>query len=264
MRIQSVQTFTPKINFKSSQVMVNPAINPSSSHDNDNKDNHLPQKNGGCASSIIRNAILAICTYTVLADDPTVKNLIQPYDERIKDEHRTEYFEKVHELGDSTGLYPAVYHLNRIVDVDDAEVTNVNSNRYKLKINLDNKTINTTISLTQNENNTISGYIRADKWPYTTYDAVFSKENPQEFEIHMHNANHDKYTFGRLSNGEFYQVVNGEKVILNKKNVEKYQENLKELEREYDDLFLHKISLIMLMFLYLNAAMHSHARNKKN
>lgn len=265
MRIQSVQTFTPKINFKSAAT-INTNINTNYNYNINNDNNSLNNgnNNSGCIPSWLRKGVIAALTVMVLEDDPTIKNLMKPYEQIMEDETKTEYFEKVHEFGDSTNLYPAVYHLNRIVDVDNAKITHLHSNNYNLKINLDNKSINTTISLYQCGENSISGYIKTNQWPFTRYKAIFSKDNPQEFEIHMVNKNRDKYTFGRTSDGGFYQVVNGEKIILNKKNVEKYQEKISNLEYAQNDEFFHRINLLLLSLVFFSEAMREKARRKEN
>ena len=184
--------------------------------------------------------------------------------------------EDVASLKENNQLYPAIYHLNRFADVDNIGIKSHGRNTYSLDLALDKEKINTIITISPYSNNHLFGTFKNKDGSNIRYKAIFSTENPNQFEIHMRNPNNDKYVFGRSPNGEFYRIDGNKRVILNKKNVERYRKSLENIPN-YDDMenisfftnkndMWRKLNLILLSFLIFLEMSHDNAkrRNKKD
>ena len=219
-----------------------------------------------------RKGMLAALLFFAFKNDPYVQNLMKPESIEREEKARQEYFEDAAKLTEREELVPATYHLNRLADVDNIKIQNSGMDDYKLTIPLDKDTISTQISLSPISQNALTGSIKDKNGENIRYKAVFSDKNPDVFEIQMRNKDNDTYTFGRTPKGEFYRLENNKKVILNKKNVEKYQKSLENLPNfeEINDLkfftnendMWRKLNIILITFLLLAEMAHDNARRK--
>lgn len=219
-----------------------------------------------------RKGALATLLFFAFKNDPAVINFMTPEETKREEKFKTEFLEDVYELRNKYDNSAAMYHLNRLIDVDNLNINTKNMAYYQISIPLDKKRIDTQISLFPMGHNILTGKIKDQNGQSVQYRAVFSDDNPDEFKIQMRNKNNDTYTFGRTPKGEFYQIDGSKKIILNKKNVQKYQksiENLPNFEDIQDLEFFttkndmwRKLNLLLLAFLLFNEMAHDNARRK--
>jgi hypothetical protein len=239
---------------------------------NDNNENSDKPSESKSFPEWGRKGALALLVFFAIKNDPYVQNLMVSKDEQREQKARTEYFESVRKLGNNENTAPAMYHLNRFADVDNIEIQTNGREDYKIRLQLDKDTINTEISLTPISQNYLIGGVRTKDGKIIRYKAYFSKDNPDEFLVRMRNENNDTFIFGRTPKGEFYKKEGNKKVILNKKNVEKYQktiENLPTFEEKQDLKFFtnendlwRKLNLLLLSYLLFAEMRHDNARRK--
>lgn len=266
MKIQAIQNYQYN-NFKFTGATVpHYQINRSqNNNDNNNNKGQIPEW--------ARKGVLAVLVFFAFKNDPAVQNLMKSADTEREEKTRTEFFEDVSKLSEKENLAPATYHLNRFADVDNIGIKSKGRENYNLEINLDSIKTNTFLTILPIDNNSISGSFR-NNGEHIRYRAIFSKDNPDEFTVILRNKNNDKYTFGRTPRGEFYRLDGKKKVILNKKNVEKYQksiENIPNFEDMQDIKFFtnendmwRKLNIILLVFLLFAEMSHDNARRKQN
>ncbi len=264
MKIQRIQNFTYNTHFNGAAT-PNYHINDISGNNSENKtpDNQIPEW--------ARKGMLALLIFFAVKNDPSVQNLMKPESIKREEKARTEYFEDVHKLGNENKIYPAVYHLNRLADVDNIGIKSNGRETYTLNLKLDSINADILITLSSVADNTLSGTIKIKNGENARFKAIFSDKKPDEFELQIRNPNNEKFTLGRTAKGEFYQVKNNKKVVLNKKNVEKYQKSLENIPN-YEDMenisffttkndMWRKLNLILLSFLLL--AEMNHDNNKR-
>lgn len=242
-------------------------------HINRNNNDNNNKKSGGEFPEWARKGALAILVILAVKNDPAVHNFFKSADEELSEKTRNEFFEDVARLGKNDELYPATYHLNRFADVDNAEIKSHGRDSYNLDITLDKGKINTTVNVSPYSNNSLFGTYKDENGSTVRYKAVFSTKNPEQFEIQMRSKNNDKYIFGRTPEGEFYRIDGNKKVILNKKNVEKYQKSIENLP-DFEDMdnfefftnkndMWRKLNLILLSFLLFAEMMHDNAKRRE-
>ena len=264
MKIQSVHNYQYNHKFTGATV---PHYHIKNTQNNDNE----PSENKPLPEWA-RKGMLALLVFFAVKNDPAVQNLMTSDVSQREIKSRNEYFEDVRKLGSTDKMYPAVYHLNRLADVDNIEIQSKGRETYNLKLNLDNINADILVTLSSIADNTLSGAIKIKNGKTSRFNAVFSDKNPDEFELQIRNPNNEKITLGRTPKGEFYQIKGKKKVILNKKNVENYQkitENLPNFEEKQGLKFftnendmLRKLNLIILTFLLFAEMAHDNAKRK--
>ena len=264
MKIQAIQNY--KYNNFTGATVPHYRINHSYNTENEqDPHNSIPEW--------VRKGMLAILVIFAVKNDPAVQNLTKSQDETREEKIRTEFLEQVKNLGKGNELAPAMYHLNRLVDVDNIGISPKGRESYTLNINFDKEKLSTTITLSPLSNNYIAGTFKSESGETIRYKAIFSNNNPDIFKVQIRNPNQDEYTFGRTSKGELYRLDGNKKVILNKKNVEEYQkiiENIPDFETlqnfefftDKNDMW-RKLNLIILTLLLINEIKHDNAKRKK-
>ena len=161
------------------------------------------------------------------------------------------------------------YHLNQLTDIEQPKVKALDKNAYSLEFELDKQKVIMEMALDQNNKDTIQGRVKLGDRNFVNYTAVFPKDNKDEFKILIKDKN-TKYIFGRDYFGELYQIQNGKKVQLNKKNVQRYkeyQETLETMEKfkffSNENDFWRKANIVLLIFLLLNEMAHDHLKRKE-
>lgn len=215
-----------------------------------------------------RKSMLFTLIFFAFKNDPTVQNYLHPYEPTQEELDKTEFVHDYGKLIKEKGISSAFYQLDKLVQIENPKVKNLGNNSYELEFELDKQKFNMQMTLDKNNKDTIRGRVKVDNNPYVAYKAVFSEDNKDEFKILIKDKN-TKYIFGRDYFGELYQVQNGKKVQLNKKNVQRYEEYQEMLET-LDDFkfftnendFWRKANIVLLIFLLLNEAAHDYIKRK--
>ena len=264
MKIQSVQNYQYNYQFSGASAPHYHINHPKNSDNEEKTQKPMPEW--------ARKGALATLLFFAFKNDPAVQNLMLSDETKREEKYKTEFLQDSYLLDSKYNSSPAMYHLNRLVDVDNISIKTKSMNYYQISIPFDKKQINTQISLIPVSQNTLTGKIKDQSGQSIQYKAIFSEDNPDEFKIQMRNKNNDTYIFGRTSKGEFYCIDGNKKVILNKKNVQKYQQNIKNIP-DFEDMqnldffttqnnMWRKFNLIILAFLLLNEMAHDNARRK--
>ncbi len=249
MKICSVQNFNNYRQFFTSSVSVNPRI--SGKYDNDDEDDLRQRVERAKKNEWLRKGSLGALILWVVGSDPVVQNLFKSQETKDRERAVVEYFEDVQKYNDEKVKSGALYHLNRLADVDKPEITKDSINKYSLNLTLDNgRKVNFTVNLDGKDKNVIEGSV-LENGERTKFKAVFSSEKSDIFKVVMQNAENKKYIFGRNPNGALYRVVNGKKIPLNRENVEKYQKELKDYETLDDLKFFTDKNPMWRTLLYL-------------
>lgn len=204
-----------------------------------------------------RKSILFGLIGLAVANDPATKDFFKPESIKQQESYQKKYFDDVAKMGNTS----ASYHLNRLADIDKPIIKpNSITGNYSIKFNLDNgKKIDFSINIPTKEENVLIGSFKFNDKRRISFKAFFNPNNSEEFIVEIRNANKEKYIFGRTAKGELYQKINNKKVILNKENAHRYQNELQELQElenwkfftNKNDLW-RKLNLILLFLLTLN------------
>lgn len=251
MRIYSIQNYN---NLRFTAGNPNISANWRISYEPQNEDK--PQ-NQSRIPEWVRKSVLFGLIGLAVANDPATKEFFKPESIKQQEIVQKKYFNDVAKIGNTT----TSYHLNRLADVDKPIIkSNSIPGNYSITLNLDNhQKIDLSIDIPVKEENVLSGSFKFDNKRRTSFKAFFNPKNKEEFIVELRNTNPEKYIFGRNENGELYQKINNKKVILNKENVQRYQDELQELqESENFEFFTNKndlwrkLNLILLFLLTLN------------
>ena len=200
----------------------------------------------------LRKSVLFGLVTLTIANDPLTQEYLCAEREKQQEKVLNEYFKDVSKLE-----YPASHHLNQLADVDKPVIIKHYNDYYRLKFNLDdNQEIILDVKISQNNQNKINGGFRLNNHRFMFFEAVFNPKNPDECEIKIRNSENKKIIIGRKENGEIYKLEKGKKIILNKENAKRYQDEIKIHEIANNLEFLRKINLILLLFLTLKEWEH--------
>lgn len=228
------------------------------------RESYEPQKNNSEPKQEIPEWLRKGALFTLIGlavyNDPSTKEFLKADDIKQQEKLQQEYFEDVA----NRGISVSTYHLNRLGDVDKPIIKSIGMGIYNLELTLDNgKKIEFDVNTSEKNDNMLIGYFKSDNNALLKYKAVFNPQNPEEFEIFVRNKENQKFIFGRKPNGVLYQLKNGKKIILNKENVKKYQEEIKQAQGLEDFEFFstkndmwRKLNLILLFLLTLNELGH--------
>lgn len=215
-----------------------------------------------------RKAMLFSVVFLAFKNDPTVQNFLHPYEPTQEDIDKTEFLHDYGKLIKEKGVSTAFYQLSRLDDIEQPKVKALGKNNYSLEFELDKQKVIMEMALDKNNKDTIRGRVKLGDRKFVNYTAVFPDENKDEFKILIKDKN-TKYVFGRDYFGELYQVREGKKVQLNKKNVQRYEE-YQEMLDELDDWkfftnendFWRKANIVLIIFLLLNEMVHDNVKRK--
>ena len=227
--------------------------------DNEPKESKIPEW-------FRKSALFSLITLAVI-NDPATKKFFEGNINQ-QDVYRNEYFEDVSKFN-----IPAVkYQLNRLGDVDKPIIKSNNLKNYVLELELDNgKKVEFNVDLNSPNDSILHGYFKTtDNSIMLKYKAIFSSKNQDEFKIIIRNKKNQNYIYGRTPKGELYQQIGNKKVIINKENAEKYQNELKQL-KDYGNFefftnkndIWRKLNLILLFLLTVNEWGHDLERKEK-
>lgn len=215
-----------------------------------------------------RKLMLFTMVFFAFKNDPAVQNYLHPYEPTQEELDKTEFVHDYGKLIKDKGVSTAFYHLNQLTDIEQPKVKALGKNAYSLEFELDKQKVIMEMALDKNNKDTIRGKVKLGNRNFVNYTAVFPKDSKDEFTILIKDKN-TKYVFGRDYFGELYQVRDGKKVQLNKKNVQRYEEYQEELE-ELDKFkfftnqndFWRKANIVLLIFLLFNEMVHDHVKRK--
>lgn len=215
-----------------------------------------------------RKSMLAALVFFAVKNDPAVQNYLHPYEPTQEELDKTEFVHDYGKLIKDKGVSTAFYHLNQLTDIEQPKVKALGKNTYSLEFELDKQKVIMEMTLDKNNKDTIRGRVKLGDRNFVNYAAVFPNDNKDEFKILIKDKN-TKYVFGRDYFGDLYQVRDGKKVQLNKKNVQRYEEYQEELETldkfrffTNQNDFWRKANLVLLIFLIFNEMVHDHVKRK--
>lgn len=263
MKIQSINSIN---NYNQIRFRAKNTTQPKTSKNNDSDSN---QRENKPLPEWARKSMLATLIFFTFKNDPAVQNYLHPYEPTQEELDKTEFVHDYGKLIKDKGVSTAFYHLNQLTDIEQPKVKALDKNAYSLEFELDKQKVIMEMALDQNNKDTIRGRVKLGDRNFVNYTAVFPKDNKDEFKILIKDKN-TKYIFGRDYFGELYQIQNGKKVQLNKKNVqryEEYQEELKSMEKfkffSNENDFWRKANIVLLIFLLFNEMAHDHLKRKE-
>lgn len=107
-------------------------------------------------------------------------------------------------------------------------------NKYQLDFDLDNQKISLDMNINENKKDTIIGEIRTENGGNFKYKAIFPDDAIEQFKILLVDKDtHKQLILGRDYEGDLYKITNGKKVVLNSKNVERYQKQIDGEENDF-------------------------------
>lgn len=263
MKIQSINSIN---NYNQIRFRAKNTTQPKTSKNNDFDSN---QQGNKPLPEWARKSMLATLIFFAFKNDPAVQNYLHPYEPTQEELDKTEFVHDYGKLIKEKDVNSAFYHLNQLTDIEQPKVKALGKNAYSLEFELDKQKVVMEMTLNKNNKDTIRGRVKLEDRNFVNYTAVFPKDNKDEFKILIKDKN-KKYVFGRDYFGELYQVQNGKKVQLNKKNVQRYkeyQETLETMEKfkffSNENDFWRKANIVLLIFLLLNEMAHDHLKRKE-
>lgn len=267
MRISPIQNYK----YNNIQFGGTAPINTSFMPDLGQEANNKPNKEYKLPEWVRKSTLFGLIGLAVI-NDPVTKDFFKSETEKMREQYEKEYFQDVSNLKTTS----AAHHLNMLADVDKPTIRPCGNGQYNIRLNLDNnQKINFRVNLSYENENVLQGIFKVEHQPTLMYKATFNDKNPEEFTIEVRNYKQDKYIFGRKANGELYRLEGNKKIILNKENAKKYQQELKTNEElnnwefftSKNDMW-RKLNLILLFLLTLNEWGHDlekrdKERNKK-
>lgn len=214
----------------------------------------------------LRKSILFGLIGIAVVNDPATDKFFKSEEVKQQEKFRNEYFEDVSKIQSE----PVKYHLNRLGDVDNVHIKSIHAGNYSLELNLDKQKINFNVNISD-DNNILQGYFTTNNNKFMKYKAVFNPQNPDEFVLHIRNKDNKQFIIGRKPNGELYKLDGKKRIILNKENTQRYQNELKQLEELEDVEFFtnkndlwRKLNIILLILLTLNEWGHDIQKRSEN
>lgn len=270
MRIQSInrtQYNKNNIYFKNSSSINSSASGKLGNYDNGNNEGN----NRKPLPEWARKTMLFTLVFFTLKNEPLVQDFFSSNTLSEEELDRDEFFEDVQKMRKETGKSAAFYHLNSLYDLEQPKIKAIGEDKFSLDFNLDNQTVNLEMKLDENNKDTICGRFRlGENSKFIKYKAIFSPDSVDEFRILLNDGT-KSYILGRDYNGELYKIENHKKEILNKENVERYEQYLEDLEMLDDFRFFtndnplwRKLNYLLLIFLVYAEYKHDQRRRKEN
>ncbi len=275
MKISSVKSFNyhnTAANYKPTFCSTATMGSPKGGYEKDEFESQSPKPSGKDEiPDWLRKTILGTLVFFTFKNDPAVQDLFPPAELSQEEKDRIEYFEDIQNMRKEKGKSTAFFHLNRLNDIEQPRIKMLAENTFALGFELDDKKVLMVAKLDEQNKDTISGFIKYNSdVPAVKYTAVFPQDDIDEFEMTLEGKDGKKITLGRDYYGELYQVQGDEKVILNNKNVERYQEYKELLEFEEDISFFsnsnsmwRKLNYILMIYLLIQEARLEKAKRKK-
>ena len=204
----------------------------------------------------LNRGLIALCVGFCVNNELGRSGFWIPDDIKRQEKLKTEYFEDVSKLKNSA----ARGHLYRFGDIENPEIISANKIFYKFKFKLDNENeIDLKLDLNSREENIIRGFLGKNRQTGMSFKAFFDEKNPENFKIVFRSPDSKSLIMGRKSDGSLYKIENGKKVVINRENVKKYEQYLKDIDAENDLSFFsnkndlwRKLQIIFTIILLLN------------
>lgn len=204
----------------------------------------------------LNRGFIALCVWFCVNNELGIRGFWVPEDVKRQEKLKTEYFEDVSKLENSS----ARGHLYQFGDVDNPQIVRFNRGMYSFNFNLDNgKQIDLSIDLSYKKENTIYGFLGRNSQTGMRFKAVFDENDPEKFKIIFRSPDNKSIIMGRKPDGSLYKIEKNKKVIINRENVKKYEQYLKDIETDNDFSFFsnkndlwRKFQIIFTIVLLLN------------
>lgn len=273
MRIAPV---TSNINFKSSTggTMTPPP-------NMENNSDLTPQeykKRVGCLNTIGNILYGGIVVNALILMPVSKKNIDEAYREKLNYEIALNkyYYEAQDSLRQKNENFGAYYHLTKLHEVDNANVMKIKPNEYETVFNLDKQQVYAQFNISEKDKNTLSGIIVIkdfDKKDSTLwindYTIKFSDKNAQDFTLKMksrQDSTEEKNVALQRIGSDLYLLKDGERIQLNKKNVQKFEERLQaeeEASKEYEVLVSRQKTYTLIAAIITLMKLMSHSNKRK-
>lgn len=268
-KIATIPNYSNKIVFRGSDYQrssysgdVNGSENNNSDDNNIKKSKPLPEW--------ARKGMLFTLVFFTLKNEPFVQNIFDSHMLTEEELDRDEFFEDVQSIRKENEKSPAFFHLNSLYDIEQPKIEALGYNHYLLEFNLDNQQIKMEMNIDKENKDLITGNVRlGEDNKIIDYKAKFDPDNVEEFKLVL-NDGKKKYLLGRDYNGELYKIENNKKEILNKNNVEKYEQYMENLETLDDLRFFtndnplwKKLNYLLLIILVYAEYRHDKMRQKQ-
>lgn len=275
MKIYNIQTpiYNTKTTFKGSSAAMNTKPDIDDSDFDKFEQEEKPSQNNPRQNKPLpewaRKSILFSLVFLAFKNDPSVQDLIHPYEPTQEEIDKDKFVHDYGNLIKEKGVSTAFYQLDRLNEFEQPKVKEIGKNSYSIEFNLDKQKVTMEMTLDKNNKDSIHGRVKLSNSNFVKYTAVFPDNSKDEFKILINDKKNRKYVFGRDYFGELYQIQNGKKVQLNKKNIERYeeyQETLEELDKwEFftnKNDFWRKANIVLLIFLLFNEMAHDKRRQQ--
>lgn len=251
------------ISFKST---AGGTLNQHPNYDNNNQSRN-PHPSHGCLRSLGNGLYWGLVLNTLVITPIMEHNLDKTWQRKLEFEQSVnkDYYELSDKLKKEEGKSTAHFNINKLHDVDDAFIMKSSPNKYLASFDLDKQTINMHMKINEQNKDSISGVMIIKEkhdndsvvW-INDYSIKFSDEDVHDFTMTIQsredNSSPKNIQFHRNYN-ELYMIENGQKRVLNSKNIKAYEERIKkeELNNEMYETGKsnNRITLLFLIFLTL-------------
>ena len=268
MKIYPIQNFASKIYSKpsfSSSISLNQSpIGNSHNGKGDDEKKQLPDW--------ARKMAIGTLVVFAVQSDPNVKKIFNQEDIAVEEPDKTEFVEDLQKYNKTDSVSSAFYQLGQLYDVETPKIQKLSKNKYQLDFDLDNQKISLDMNINENKKDTIIGEIRTENGENFKYKAIFPDDAIEQFKILLVDKDtHKQLILGRDYEGDLYKITNGKKVVLNSKNVERYQKQIDGEENDFGVLnfftdknpMWRKLNYLLLAYLVLNEMCYDRIKRNK-
>ena len=219
---------------------INPHYRPR--YENTGNENENPHPSHGCLRSLGNGLYWGLVLNTIILTPIAKHNLDKAWQEKMAYENtiNKDYYELSDKLHKKEGISNAYFNVNKLHDVDDAMIIKTSPTDYIASFNLDNKSVNMHMNISEENKDSLSGVMTIKEkhdndsvmW-VNDYSIKFSTEKVGDFILKLksraEDADEKTLTMTRQGNS-LYLIENGKKTLLNGENLAKYEE--KQLQEE--------------------------------
>lgn len=214
-----------------------------------------------------RKSMLFTLVFFAFKNDPVVHRLMASDELSQEEKDKIEFVQDFQNVRKDKGMSPAFYQLNQLNTLEQPKVKALGNNSYSLDFELDDSKITLEMRLDKNQKDTIRGKIKVNNGEFAKYKAVFPSDSKEKFRIIMQDENKDTIVLERQYFGKLYQIKDGKRILLNEKNIERYEEyneRMEELDkwRPFNSI-CRKANILLLIFLLYKEMKHDQARAEK-
>lgn len=268
MKIYPIQNYTSKNTYNQPSFRAAVYLHQPKRNNNYQDDNNKKDKLPDWARK------MAIGTLVVFAvqSDPNVKKIFNQEDIAVEEPDKTEFVEDLQKYNKTDSVSSAFYQLGQLYDVETPKIQKLSKNKYQLDFDLDNQKISLDMNINENKKDTIIGEIRTENGENFKYKAIFPDDAIEQFKILLFDKDtHKQLILGRDYEGDLYKITNGKKVVLNSKNVERYQKQIDGEENDFGVLnfftdknpMWRKLNYLLLAYLVLNEMCYDRIKRNK-